>query len=222
MQLQHIFATLSKKQQLLQKGEGVTFTMRDGKEQRGVIMSIGRVNYRIHCESGEIYRVPFAMVRLARGPIRVPKLEAITGVETVLPLVLHESARLLRENGIELPVRYKARVWSTHFRSDSHVQYGERCLLYQLTPGPARDNVGSNLRRFRITTTAPARLAMLICHEIAHAVAHHRYGPHIAHHGRQFYSVLQELVETEFPEIRNRFTELLAEHTQAPASLKTA
>ncbi len=197
----------------------MAFTMPGGRIQRGIITNIGRVNYRIHCGSGEIYRVPFAMVRRARGKVSVPERRAVAEVETILPVVLNESNRLLRDNGIELPVRYKARVWSTHFRSGSHVQYGEKCLTYQLTPGPARDNVGSNLRRFRISTTAPARLAMLVCHEIAHAIAHHRYGPHIAHHGRQFYAVLQELVETEFNEICKRFSEALASCTDSRSTL---
>ncbi|RME01122.1 MAG: hypothetical protein D6814_02165, partial [Calditrichaeota bacterium] len=89
------------------------------------------------------------------------------------------------------------------------IQYGERCLAYQLTPLKARDNVGANLRRFHLPIDIPARLAMLVCHEVSHAIAHQRYGPHIPAHGRQFFTVLGELIESEFSEIRDRFCSVL-------------
>ena len=127
-----------------------------------------------------------------------------------MPLVLDESKRLLQESGIELPVRYKPAVWATHFRAGRHIQYGERCLQYQLTPQRATDNVASNLRRFRLDNDHAARLSMLVIHEVAHAIAFQRYGPTISPHGRQFYVVLSELVESEFEDLYEKFRKKLA------------
>ncbi len=193
----------------LSVGDFVSFSLQDGRRLHGVIEIKGRRNLRILAENGAIYSVPGKCVRKEDStPVRA-KLRPVTGIDRVVPLVLSESRRLLTDCGIELMVRYKPKVWSTHFRPNRHIQYGERCLAYQLTPIRPTDNVGANLRRFRIPADIPARLAMLVCHEVAHALAHRRYGAGISPHGRQFYMALNELVESEFSEIREKFLRIL-------------
>ena len=126
-------------------------------------------------------------------------------LDEVVPFVIEESKRLLYQTGIQLHVRYKRGVWSTHFRHNRHIQFGEKCLRYQLLLHKTSDNVAANLRKFKIRSTPQSRIVMLICHEVAHAIAHQRYGINILPHGRQYYRVLAELVENEFQEIRERF-----------------
>ncbi len=188
----------------LSSGDIVTFRLTNGKELQGIIEKKGKNNLKILAENGVHYRVPFSLVQKKWEGKSAVHLQPIAKVEQILPVILSESQRLLENSGLALSVRYKRRVWSTHFRANKHIQYGERCLMYQLTPVKATDNVGANLRRFGIHPDVPSRLAMLVCHEVSHAIAHHRYGPYIAPHGRQFFAVLAELVETEFPQIRRR------------------
>ena len=196
--------------QTLSVGDIVSFSLADGKQIRGIIEGKGRKNLKVLGENGTIYRVPRAFVKKETTTPVKARLRPITRVEKVLPLVLSESERLLGDSGLSLPVRYKRQVWSTHFRPNRHIQYGERCLAYQLTPVRATDNVGANLRRFKLPADIPGRLAMLVCHEVSHAIAHKRYGPNIAPHGRQFFVVLAELVDSEFAEIREKFRQLLS------------
>ncbi len=191
-------------------GDVVSFSLSNGRQLHGIIEGESKKNLKVLAENGTIYRVPRAYAKKeSTAPIKA-KLRPVARVERVLPLVLSESERLLNDSGLRLPVRYKRRVWSTHFRPNRHIQYGERCLAYQLTPVRATDNVGANLRRFKLPADIPGRLAMLVCHEVSHAIAHKRYGPNIPPHGRQFFVVLSELVDSEFADIRQKFQKLLS------------
>lgn len=207
---QEIATHLMQSNRKLSVGDTVSFRLRNGKKIRGVIERRGRKNFRIADEEGRIYRVPIHLIRREQEALATTQRQPIRPVEQVLPLVINESKRLLQESGIELPVRYKPAVWATHFRAGRHIQYGERCLHYQLTPQKATDNVASNLRRFRLARDHAARLSMLVIHEVAHAIAFRRYGPTISPHGRQFYAVLSELVESEFEDIHDKFKKELA------------
>ncbi|RMD94586.1 MAG: hypothetical protein D6814_14330 [Calditrichaeota bacterium] len=204
----------------LSVGDTVSFRLSNGKKIRGVIERRGQKNFRIADEEGRVYRVPIQLIRREKEALITSAKRPVQPVEQVLPLVLTESRRLLQESGIELPVRYKPSVWATHFRAGRHIQYGERCIAYQLTPQKATDNVASNLRRFKLAKDHAARLAMLVIHEVSHAIAFQRYGPTISPHGRQFYVVLSELVESEFEEMHQKFKNELAPtngKNQAPA-----
>ena len=204
---QEIMQSKLQQNRTLSAGEPVSFKLKDGKVVFGVIERRGRKNFRVLGENGIIYRVPIQMVKRERERIPKSQIKPVVMVEEILPLVLSESRRLIENSGLTLSIRFKKHVWSTHFRANRHIQYGERCLAYQLTPLKAMDNVGANLRRFRLPGDIPARLAMLICHEVAHAIAHQRYGAQITPHGRQFFTVLEELVDSEFPEIREKISQ---------------
>ena len=177
--------------------------MRNGNRIQGVIERRGRLNYRVFAENGKSYLVPFRLVN-KENQTKISLPTPHFALEKVIPDVLHECQALLANFGIQLPVRYKHNVWSTHFRHNCHIQFGEKCIDYQLSNVYGADNVGANLRRFKISPSASTRVAMLICHEAAHAIAHERYGAHILPHGRQFHEVLQELFVTEFTDIEKR------------------
>ncbi|MFQ5630417.1 MAG: SprT-like domain-containing protein [bacterium] len=190
-------------------GDAVSFHTKKGEKITGIIERRGKVNYRITAEDGKIYRVPIVIVKKENQHIS-PKLARLPyKVEEFVPLVLEESKRLLYQAGIELHVRYKKDVWATHFRQNRHIQFGEKCLRYQALEHKTSDNVAANLRKFKIKSNPESRIAMLVCHEVAHAIAFQRYGLNILPHGRQYYCVLNELVESEFRDIRNRFQEKL-------------
>jgi hypothetical protein len=191
-------------------GDAVSFNTKNGQKIKGVIERRGKVNYRITAEDGKIYRVPAVLVFLEKEYVAPRKVPLSYEIEEIVPLVLEESNRLLYQFGIQLHVRYKKGVWATHFRQNRHIQFGEKCLRYQALKHKTTDNVAANLRRFKIPGKPESRLAMLICHEVAHAIAHQRYGLQISPHGRQYYNVLGELVESEFQEIYERFREKLA------------
>lgn len=187
-------------------GDAVSFVFRGGKRVHGIIQRRGRKNFHVLGENGTLYAVPFHLARRENGATpRVKATQPILPVQNVVPLIVAECRRLLRTSGIEIHVRYKRHVWATHFRAERHLQFGERCIAYQLTPAKPIDNVGANLRRYGLKMDSPSRLAMLILHEVSHAIAHHRYGPRIRPHGRQFYTVLSELVESEFDDLRRLF-----------------
>lgn len=196
----------------LAPGDSVSFILRDGTRVRGVVERRGKINYRITAEDGTLYRVPSQLLQKERERVDVETRPAPVSIEQLVPVVLQESERLLYASGVVLPVRYKHGVWATHFRPDRHIQYGEKCLRYQMVSVKTSDNVSANLRRYRIREDVSARIAMLICHEVAHAIAHHRYGRHIAPHGRQFYAVLSELVETEFADVHDNIQQHIAAH----------
>ena len=191
-------------------GDAVSFQTQNGEKITGIIERRGKVNYRITTENGTIYRVPIVLIDkeenyIAPKPARLP-----FEVEDIVPLILEESKRLLYQAGIELHVRYKKGVWATHFRQNRHIQFGEKCLRYQALKHKTSDNVAANLRKFKIHSDPQSRIAMLICHEVAHAIAFQRYGLNILPHGRQYFCVLTELVESEFRDIRSRFRENLS------------
>lgn len=190
-------------------GDAVSFHLNNGEKIHGIIQRRGRKNFKILAENGTIYRVPFHLAQQEQQTPAVFAAVANIDVHRLAPFVLGESRRLLHASGIELPVRFKKNVWATHFRADRHIQFGEKCLAYQLMPGSARDNIGANLRKFHLPPDSASRLAMLVIHEVAHAIAHHRYGPQILPHGRQFYNVLAELVDSEFHELHRGFRQQL-------------
>lgn len=185
-------------------GDRVSFYLKNGQKMIGVVERRGRVNYRIAVEDGRVYRVPMALVAPEKSNTTQKIPRQTCNIETIVPAILDETKRILLQSGIQLHVRYKRGVWATHFRHEQHIQYGEKCLRYQIVASKTSDNVAANLRRFRLKSNPPNRLAMLICHEVAHAVAHQRYGLGITPHGRQYYTVLTEIVESEFAELRNR------------------
>lgn len=193
----------------LTAGDVVSFHLKDGSKIRGIIERRGKRNFRILSEDGLIYRVPHLLVRKEKAPQPAPAAPLPAVFERMIALLIGESRRLLQDSGIQLHVKFKRDVWATHFRPDRHIQYGEKCLQFQLRPHGRGDNVGANLRRFRLKNDTPGRLAMLVCHEVAHAIAHSRYGPRITPHGRQYYAVLAELISADFAEVRERFRTLV-------------
>ncbi|MCA9742680.1 MAG: hypothetical protein H6695_06735 [Deferribacteres bacterium] len=188
----------------LRVGDTVSFHTRGGKKIRGRLERRGKVNFRIAAEDGAIYRVPMLLLNKETPALPLVAPQMAFPLENIIPFVIDESKRLLYQVGIELHVRYKKGVWSTHFRHNRHIQFGEKCLRYQIMLHKTSDNVAANLRKFRIPSEPESRIAMLICHEVAHAIAHQRYGLNILPHGRQYYRVLSELVESEFQDIHER------------------
>lgn len=202
----------------LRVGDIVSFHTRGGRKIKGRLERRGKVNYRIAAEDGAVYRVPMVLLNKETSTTLQPPPQMAFALEQIIPFVVEESKRLLYQAGIQLHVRYKKGVWSTHFRHNRHIQFGEKCLRYQVLLHKTSDNVAANLRKFKIRSDPESRVAMLICHEVAHAIAHQRYGMNILPHGRQYYLVLSELIDSEFQEIRERCRRRVAEAEAVVAS----
>lgn len=179
----------------------------------GEIEGIGRKNYRVLLQDGRFYMVPFRLALHWDGPfdpaIRIPQNQiAITGA-----LLVKLGIRLLQQQGILIPVRFRANVWATYFKYQSHLQFGGRCIRYQFLNGRGFDSVSANIKRFRLDYATPTKLAVLVCHECAHAVVAEKYGRGIKAHGEKFYRELESLIGDYLAEYKSEIVQMIATST---------
>ncbi len=195
----------------LDVGASVSFFLRGGEKLRGVIENRGRVNFRVKVEDGRTFRVPRGLVfgENARPKRFESSRKSDAVLKQVIEHVIEITESLLAKHKITLPVIYKPNVWATHFRPKKHIQYGELCLRKQIAESRTNDSVSSNLKRFGLLSHASSRLAMLICHETAHAVTFLKYGNRVKAHGGEYYHTLGNLVAEEYDGILKRMTKIL-------------
>ena len=147
--------------------------------------------------------VPFHLARKWHGPfdhpLKVTDAEIAASGRTLVRL----SKQILHDHRITLPVRFRADVWATYFKLNSHLQFGGRCIRYQYLKGKGYDAVSSNIKRFGLDFSLPTKLAVLVCHECAHAVVAQKYGRGKPAHGREFYRELTYLFQENLKKLKN-------------------
>ncbi|KAA3615980.1 MAG: hypothetical protein DWQ05_09450 [Calditrichaeota bacterium] len=194
-------------------GEIIRFDTHRGKTQVGVIENTGRKNYRVMLNDGRFYRVPIRSAQKWSAPFINPISASAEQVEFFGKYLVQLSKIILKQLDIDVAVKYRSGVWATYYKKGSHIQFGSQCVRYQFLNGRGSDAVSANINRFKLKFSLSSKLAVLVCHEVAHAVTDSRYKPPVRAHGKEFYHELKSLLDRYFVPITDKLAVLHKQNT---------